>query len=256
MDTRDIRTELVTALERRGKVRRSGKTLEFCCPQHDDTNPSAWLGEHHWGCHACGFDEPLDSLCDHLGVERPTWGFTLEQYAELKRFDIPKLQKWGVETATIGNGGQVVAFAYRDAEGKTLRRKFRRLTGDTLTWWEGKSLPTHLYGLDMLAKTPATMPVILVEGESDCHAAWHHKRLAIGVPGANGWKSKWSPLFKDRETYVWQEPGAAGEKFVADICQDLPEAKVIQANGTKDLADLHKEAGKDFSTKFDEMMAN
>jgi DNA-binding Lrp family transcriptional regulator len=249
MDRRDVHGELVAALERRGKTRRNGDLIEFCCPRHKDKNPSAWLGEWRWGCHACGFEESLVSLCEEMGVEQPTSAFTLERYAEMKGFAVPKLAKWGLETVEAPNGGQVVAIPYRDTEGNLLRRKFRGHKG---TWWEGRNLPTHLYGLDMLAKSPPVMPVVLVEGESDCHAAWHHQTLAIGVPGANSWRSGWAKCLEGREVFVWQEPGEPGEKFVADICRDLPQAKVIHANGTKDLADLHLRG--DFDTALPEMM--
>ncbi len=171
MDTRDIHGELVTALERRGKTRQAGDLVYFCCPRHEDKNPSAWLGEHRWGCHACGFEEYLETLCVEVGVAPPKYGFTVEDYAQLKGFSLEKLKKWGVETGrTMKFDNDLVAIPYRDADGKLLRHKFRKATG---TFWDpdhGKG-QTYLYGLDMLAKTPATMPVILVEGESDCHAA-------------------------------------------------------------------------------------
>lgn len=28
--------------------------LNFLCPKHDDSNPSAWLGNHAWGAVAAG----------------------------------------------------------------------------------------------------------------------------------------------------------------------------------------------------------
>ena len=256
MDTRDIHTELVAALERRGKTRQAGDLVEFCCPRHEDKKPSAWLGNSRWGCHACGFEEYLDTLCTEVGVAPPKDGFTLEDYADLKCFSVENLRRWGVETGRTSKfDNDLVAIPYRDADGKTPRVKFRKASG---TFWDpdhGKG-QTHLYGLDMLAKAPNDMAVVMVEGESDCHAAWHHKRLAIGVPGANTWKSEWKHLLADREVYVWQEPGEAGANFAALICRDLPNAKVIRGmNGTNDLADLHKAAGGNFGAELDQLMA-
>lgn len=256
MDKQHVHGDLVVALERRGKTREAGDLLEFCCPRHEDTNPSAWLGEHRWGCHACGFEERLGTLCTELGIDPPKYGFTVEDYAQLKGFELSKLCKWGVETGRTMKwpDNDLVAIPYRDANGETIRIKFRKATG---TFWD----PDHgngayLYGLDMLAKTPNDMPVVLVEGESDCHAAWSHQRLAIGVPGANGWKSVWRSLLVNREVYVWQEPGKPAEKFAADICRDLPHAKVIRVNGTKDLADLHRKVGEDFGAELDRLIAD
>lgn len=245
MDRFDVHGALVTALKSRSgqKTREANGLLEFRCPRHKDTEPSAWLGDARWGCFACGFEERLDTLCDELGVSRPTFGLTLEQYAEQKGFVIEKLLKWGLATGTSEKGATVVVIPYRDAKGQTLRNKLRGAKG---SWWEGKGLPTHLYGLDMLAKTPATFPVIIVEGESDCHACWHHAVLAVGVPGANGWRRDWAPYLQDRDVYIWQEPDKGGDTLVKSVIADFPKAKVLIPDDVKDLADLHRRGSATF----------
>ncbi len=71
--------------------------------------------------------------------------------------------------------------------------------------------------------------MILVEGESDCHAAWHHGVLALGIPGAKGWKPDWAKLIEGRDVYVWQEPDDAGASLVAAVSETMPDVKVIRA---------------------------
>jgi hypothetical protein len=36
--------------------------------RHTDSTSSAWLGDHAWGCSACGFIESLATLADALGI--------------------------------------------------------------------------------------------------------------------------------------------------------------------------------------------
>lgn len=80
-----------------------------------------------------------------------------------------------------------------------------------------------LYGLDRLGAGP----VLLVEGESDCWAAWAHGLNAIGVQGANNWKAEFAEALAGREVYVWKEPDKGGQTFVANMVADLESAKVI-----------------------------
>jgi archaellum biogenesis ATPase FlaH len=231
------------------KTKERGDVVDFQCPRHEDTNPSAWLGEHAWGCYSCGFTESLHTLGEELGVKAPESCYVLEDYAAEKGFRTDLLRSWGVDTGSDDRGKTVVVIPYRDEKGDLLRNKYRaakRADGKRSTWWEGRDRPVHLYGRDHIAGTKSDRPVFVVEGESDCHAAWHHDVLAVGVPGANIWKPEWSQYLKGRPVFIWQEPDAAGEQFVQRIAADLPDAEVIIANGTKDLADLHKKDDKGF----------
>ena len=247
MDRFDLRGEIVRALKQRAdsKLTDRGGTAHFRCVRHDDGEPSAWMREHAWGCFSCTPKaESLRSLAEMLGISVPaSRGFTLEDYAGKKGFTVPLLERWGVRTVVSKFGNDVVAIPYRDVAGALLRTKMRHAAG---TFWHDDGEGSHPYGLDLLAKQPENARVILVEGESDCHAAWHHGVLAVGVPGANIWKSAWASHLAGRSVFVWAEPDKGGAEFVRKVTADIPEAKVISVEGVKDLADLHKSAGKEF----------
>lgn len=245
MDRYDLRADLIRALKAKGKkVNERAKPIRFQCIRHDDTEPSAWIGDGAWGCFACNFQESQNTLADELGVERPRGGFTVEEYASRKGFTLDRLRQWGVQTTTGRYGDDVVTIPYHDAEGKLLRSKHRTRSGKTP--WASDGQGVHLYGLDILAKAKPTTPVILVEGESDCHAAWHHNILALGVPGATMWRSDWAKHLKGRTVFIWQEPGEGGVQMVNKIGADFPDARVMHGNGVKDLADLFRDTGAGF----------
>ena len=225
-------------------AKKSGKSIAFRCPRHADSTASAWLGDHAWGCAACGFTEPLGSLADVLGVELPKAasgsGLTLIEYAERKGLALDALAKAGVEERVGKYGEPLVAIPYRDAQGQTIRTKARTRKG---TFWMPDGVGTPLYGQDMLAAM--TGSVLIVEGESDCHAGWQRGVCVVGVPGASLWKPEYSLLFAGRDVVVWQEPDEGGATLVASVARALPNARVLKdvtykGQRVKDLCDLHQ----------------
>lgn len=259
MDRYDLRSQIITALRLRTGTKLDTHVSPHrfnCIRETHSSAKSAWLGDHAWGCYACGFEpQSLESLASELGIEIPKSGFTVADYAERKRFSLDRLTKWGVHDALSQHGNPVVAIPYRAADGTLLRTKLRHAKG---TYWHSDDAGgerSYLYGLDVLASRPSD-PVILVEGESDCHAAWHHNVLAVGVPGAGVWRPGWAKYFDGRQVYVWQEPGDAAAKMVAKLAAELPTARVLQAGGTKDIAELHAQVGKEFKAAIAARMAN
>jgi KaiC/GvpD/RAD55 family RecA-like ATPase len=232
----------------RGKyaARKSGKSLAFRCPRHNDATASAWLGDHAWGCSACGFTEGLSTLAEELGVEIPAAqsspGLTIYEYAERKGLALDQLTKAGVEERTGKYNDPMVAIPYRDASGRTIRTKCRTRKG---TFWLPDGEGTPLYGQDVLARTPVSEPVLIVEGESDCHAGWQRGLCVVGLPGASMWKHEYATLLAGRTVYVWQEPDEGGATLVSAVAKSLPKAlvlKEVQRGDTliKDLCDLHQ----------------
>lgn len=250
MNTLDARGVLADVLRRRGGTKKTGKTLAFRCPRHDDGHASAWLGDHQWGCSACGFTEHFDTLATVLGVTLPDTqrrGLTVADYAERKGLSVPALEAAGVRDHVGKYGDYAVAIPYYGADGTLLRTKIRGLTR---SWWHHDGDGTPLYGLDRLAATPPGSPVLLVEGESDCHAGWLRGLTVVGIPGASNLKAHHVEALNGRPVVVWQEPDVGGATLVAAVGKLIPKARVLagvqyRGNPVKDLCDLHQLVASD-----------
>lgn len=256
MNTLDAHGLLKSALLRgRYGAKKSGKAIAFRCVRHTDSTSSAWLGDHAWGCSACGFTEPLATLGEALGVVLPDdaapSGLTLHEYAERKGLSLAGLAKAGVEERVGKFGDAIIAMPYRRADGSVIRTKCRTRKG---TFWDRDGEGTPLYGQDVLAAS--TDPVLIVEGESDCHAGWQRGVTVVGLPGASQWKPDYAALLAGREVIVWQEPDEGGATMVAAISASLPKARILRDvkhrdQIVKDLCDLHQSVqahGDDWAT--------
>jgi archaellum biogenesis ATPase FlaH len=246
MHTMDAQGVLRSALMRRPGTKKAGTKLTFRCLRHEDRTASAWLGDHAWGCSACGFTEPLPTLAEALGVTLPVaataaTGLTLEAYGERKGLRLDLLQQWGCRTVQ-DTYGPVVEIPYYAADGTLLRTKVRTPRG---TFWRKDGSGTPLYGLDRLAQSPPDAPVLVVEGESDCHAAWQRGLVAVGLPGANAWKPQYAEALRGRRVLLWQEPDVGGATLVASVSKQIPDAIVLRDVRVadvlvKDVCDLHQ----------------
>lgn len=223
--------------------------LEFCCPVHDDSTPSAHLGDYAWGCKGCSAGGNLMDLASTLGVDVKLTGtprgYTLEDYAAEKSFALDNLQRWGLTTEE-SRGAPVLMIPYYASDGTLMRRRMRvsKRKGHADKFWEGQggSIP-GAYGLWIVAKTDVTHPVVIVEGESDCHALWSHSVPAVGLPGAETWRhcrEALLPLLAGRTVYVWEEPDAAGAAMLRDVAADIPDARVLRLDGVKDPCKLRQ----------------
>jgi hypothetical protein len=257
VNTLDAHGVLKSALLRgRHGAKKSGKAIAFRCVRHTDSTSSAWLGDHAWGCSACGFTEPLATLGEALGVALPDdaapSGLTLHEYAERKGLALAGLAKAGVEERVGKYGDAIIAMPYRRADGTVIRTKCRTRKG---TFWMPDGEGTPLYGQDVLAASPSG-PVLIVEGESDCHAGWQRGVTVVGLPGASQWKPDYAALLTGREVIVWQEPDEGGATMVAAISASLPKARILRDvkhrdQIVKDLCDLHQSVqahGDDWAT--------
>jgi hypothetical protein len=256
VNTLDAHGVLKSALLRgRHGAKKSGKAIAFRCVRHTDSTSSAWLGDHAWGCSACGFTEPLATLGEALGVALPDdsspSGLTLHEYAERKGLSLAGLAKAGVEERVGKYGDAIIAMPYRRADGSVIRTKCRTRKG---TFWDRDGEGTPLYGQDVLAAS--TGPVLIVEGESDCHAGWQRGVPVVGLPGASQWKPEYASLLSGKEVVVWQEPDEGGATMVAAISASLPKARILRdvkhhGQPMKDLCDLHQSVqahGDDWAT--------
>jgi hypothetical protein len=85
--------------------------------------------------------------------------------------------------------------------------------------------------------------VVLVEGESDCHALWFHGIPALGIPGANGWKERRDAqhLAGVERIYVVIEPDQGGDTVLGWISKSAikDRAWLLDLGGFKDPSALH-----------------
>lgn len=101
----------------------------------------------------------------------------------------------------------------------------------------------RLYGLWKLEDARKAGYVWAVEGESDPQTLWYHKEPAVGIPGANGWKTEWaSDLHGIGTIYVVVED-EAGEALWRKMAAS-PELRErlyrVELEGVKDVSELHK----------------
>ena len=194
------------------RVEKSPTDTDVLCPVHGDRNPSlgADLRENGRGpkvvlnCRSqgCEYQEILDAVglttTDLYYHEEPNGkpssaGCTIAQYARAKglpedflKSDAVALEDtewWGVEAVEI---------PYADEEGDYVLSRYRiSLAGDRKVVSK-KGDTVMPYGLNRLDDAQEAEYILLVEGESDCHSAWHRGIPAIGTPGANTWKPEWS----------------------------------------------------------------
>jgi hypothetical protein len=140
---------------------------------------------------------------------------TLEAYAEKKRLPEEFLKELGlsdfhymgrpaVRIPYFGVDSTEVAVRFRLALEKSQERdeRFR---------WRKGSKPAP-YGLWRLQRAREAGYVIMVEGESDCHALWFHDFPALGVPGASSWRGEWTDALDGiGKVYAVIEPDEGGE---------------------------------------------
>ena len=221
------------------------------CPFHEDRHATNFsVSERGYNCFACGAKGSLRQLGQHLGIGPPQsgLGLTLKEYADAKRLPLGFLKSLGVREVRERGGGSyasVLRMPYKDENGNTLRvrrrlvlHKATRARDMRFRWARGQGL--YLYGLWRLSEMRKAGWVLLVEGESDCHSAWLHDIPALGVPGAEAWRSEWAVHLDGLDVYVWQEPDMGGETFVSSLQRDLPKAKVLTPpKGVKDLSEAH-----------------
>ncbi len=194
---------------------------------------------------------------------------TLGDLAARKRISIPFLRSLGVETLPGGYRSSV-EISYRQIDGYPARTRYRDGGGP---WWRSpdkrhayfnrrerrieilSNLPITVYGAWRLSTYHRAAYLVIVEGETDCWAAWSHGVPCLGVPGVdlvNVLELEHVERFKT--IYVFQEPDKAGRGFPGKVANQLAKlgyqgelkaislehVKAKNGNGhCKDLSDLH-----------------
>lgn len=234
------------------------------CPFHQDSHATNFsVSERGYKCFACGVRGGLPQLAQHLGVavRNPRHhgpavrnpGLTLPQYATAKKLPLDFLQGLGVEE-TQGRYGPYLVMPYRDESGRVLatRRRYSLQGKKRFAWQKGSRLIP--YGLWRLPEMRRAGWVLLLEGESDCHTAWHYGLPALGVPGASAWKREWAVHLDGLSVYVWQEPDNGGAALAQAVGRSLACHVLRPPEGIKDLSQAHCQ-GMDVPTLVEQMKA-
>ena len=207
------------------------------------------VSERGYHCFGCGAKDGLTALADKLGIAvarlhalpegTPTHTFTLADYATAKQLDPELLRTLGLEDLRY-KGTARLAMPYYDTDGQEVARRYRwSLTGKKrFTWARGSKL--HPYGLWKLAEATTAGYVYLVEGESDAQTLWSYGLPALGVPGADTFKTEWAHYLDGLKVYAWKEPDQGGETFVKAVAKALADFYIMEPpTGRKDVSEAH-----------------
>lgn len=281
-------------LERATNVRKARDGWLVSCPMPDhgkgngDANPSVALDEAADGtalidCKAgCDTETvvsgwglsmrdlfPADSMREIKFTSTPrktpatVQPCTLENYAEAKGLPVEFLQKQGLRDQKY-QGGPAVRIAYRDGAGDETAVRFRIALektedgDDRFRWRTGSK--AALYGLWRLGGIRKAGYVVLVEGESDAQALWHHGVPALGVPGAGTWKPDWAEHLDGLEKiYAVVETDGGGEAFREKLAA-TPAVRdrlyLVDLAGHKDASGLHLAGPDAFGERFAAALEN
>lgn len=105
--------------------------------------------------------------------------------------------------------------------------RFRALDDGGPKYLQPAGETTHVYNVNALHT--ATDRIAITEGEIDALILTHALGIpAVGIPGAQSWKSWYSRLFDDfLPIYVVGDGDSAGRDFAKKVMGDLPEALPI-----------------------------
>jgi hypothetical protein len=265
------RADILQVIGRRASLEQRGDKYVALCPfpSHTETTPSFTVypnpADPHYHCYGCDahgdviqflietegldFVSALESLAKEYGVSPAVKGdtplhagpgLTVEALATAKKLPEEFLQGLGLSNSR-SKGVPRVSIPYPDSAGNAAAMRYRLSlkTDPRFLWRKGDRVMP--YGLPQMKEAHSQGWLLIVEGESDCWAAWHHGLPALGVPGKDNWQSAWAIYLEGiAEVYVWVEPGA--NSFAEKIGRDCPNIKVIKAPpGVKDIADAHLE---------------
>ena len=192
--------------------------------------------------------EKTTELASAHGLTVVCTSLTLEEYASAKALPVEFLSYLGLRDRKR-DGNPAISIPYLDKAGKVVATRYRiAMAGDRFRWRTGAK--PQLYGQWLLEDAIKTGYIVIVEGESDCHAAWFHKVPALGLPGATNWKDDRDAQHLEgiEKIYVVVEPDDGGEAVLKWLSTSAikDRAHLIDLGEHKDLCGLHLAAGDGF----------
>lgn len=122
--------------------------------------------------------------------------------------------------------------------------RFRRIDGGDPKYWTQKGDKPRLF--NTVALTRYHKDIAITEGELDAIAAEIAGVPAIGVPGANNWKTFHRELFLGyRIVNILSDGDEAGLKFADAVRATLPNARIIPMPDGMDVNSLVLSQGKE-----------
>src|SRR5262249_46891155 len=114
-------------------------------------------------------------------IERNGARLTLAALAEAKRLPVDFLRDLGL--SDLPQGGIGIPYYGLTGEEIAVKRRTALKAAEGSYWPKG--MPLAAYGQWRLVEAAKAGFLILVEGESDCLALWHHGLPALGLPGSS-----------------------------------------------------------------------
>jgi hypothetical protein len=181
---------------------------------------------------------------------------TLAALAQAKRLPAAFLRELGLSDHLQGG----VGIPYRGPTGEDIAVKRRTALKATEGSYWPKGTPLAAYGSWRIDRANRAGFLILVEGESDCWALWHHDLPVLGLPGAGAARTLEREQVESVGTvYVHREPDAGGRQFVEGVCRRLADLgftgevfELRMPQGVKDPADLHARDPEGFKAALEE----
>ena len=195
---------------------------------------------------------PNGSANPGKGKGRAIPGCSLADYADAKRLPIDFLTGLGLRDLSYMKT-PAIRMPYFGESSETLAVRFRlAMKGDRFRWKSGDK--PCLYGLWRLKEARAAGFVVLVEGESDCHTAWHHEIPAIGIPGAANWQEARDAHHLDGIAliYIVVEPDSGGEAVKRWLAKSSIQdrVKLVDLGEFKDTSGLHLAGAGQFQERW------
>jgi hypothetical protein len=164
----------------------------------------------------------------------------LEDYAKAKKIRVEDLRSFGL-TQIYYIDGLAVKIPYLDAEGSEVAVRFRVSmdSPERFRWRRGDK--PRLYGLWRLQEAREAGYAVIVEGESDCHTLWLEGVPAVGVPGANGFRTEWADDLDGIERLYVVVEDEAGEGLCERLVASPLEDRLyrVELEAEKDASNLY-----------------